>query len=282
MQENTTDERDITVLSFGAGVQSTTLLMLVINKDPRLIKAIGGEEHLPTEVMFADPGAETDETYAHVERMSALCEQSGLNFWTVNNGSLTDAIIAGRGHIPAFIKKTNGGEGVLFRSCTEKFKIRPIYKKLRAIMGYEPRTRIKHTANVWLGISLDEVQRMKDNHKKWATNIYPLIEMRWDRLNCINYLESLGSMHVGKSACVYCPYHSNRFWLDIKLNDPKSWSEACRIDDYLRADGSVNDKLDGVAYLHRSCKPLSEADLGENQLNLFDMFGNECEGMCGL
>ena len=100
------------------------------------------------------------------------------------------------------------------------------------------------------------------------------------RQDCMNYLEQRVPHHVPRSACVYCPYKSNREWLRLKNNDPDGWARAVEIDEGMRTEGTVfNRKMDANLYLHRSCKPLAEAPLDENQLELFDM---ECEGGCGL
>lgn len=276
----------LVTLSFGAGVQSTTMLMLVLNRDPRLMKAMGGE--LPEHVIFADPGAETAQTYAHVARMDAKCTAAGLSFHVVSAGNLGDDILADKrsASIPLFTKNPDTGEtGMVMRQCTADYKIKPITKCLRKLMGLMPRQRVKRQVRQWIGISTDEIQRMKEARDKWATNVYPLIEMGWRRGDCLNYLRSIGLTNVGKSACVFCPYHDDAFWLDMKRNDPESWESACAFDDRIRDLRDIPEKrLKLPAYLHRSCKPLREVDLNENQGDLFNVFGfdNECDGMCGV
>ena len=42
-------------------------------------------------------------------------------------------------------------------------------------------------------------------------------------------------------------------------------------------------RIDGRVYLHRSLQPLDMVDLrSEQEKGQLDLWGNECEGMCGL
>ena len=73
-------------------------------------------------------------------------------------------------------------DGIGKRQCTHEFKIAPITKKLRALLGYAPRRRIPvGSVEVWLGISLDEAIRMKPSRTAWQVNRWPLVEARLSR-----------------------------------------------------------------------------------------------------
>jgi len=82
-----------------------------------------------------------------------------------------------------------------------------------------------------------------------------------------------------KSACTFCPYHDATQWRAIR-DDPLSWAQATEIDDRIR---DLWRGRGGRLFLHRSMKPLAAAlaepsrDDGQGSL-----FGNECEGMCGV
>ena len=41
-------------------------------------------------------------------------------------------------------------------------------------------------------------------------------------------------------------------------------------------------KVNEEAFIHRSLKPLDEVAFKVDDPNQIDMFGNECEGMCGV
>ena len=63
----------ITFLSFGAGVQTTAMLIMLAQ----------GKIHADA-VIFADTGAEHPETYDYIERYDKpLCEKMGIPFLTV-------------------------------------------------------------------------------------------------------------------------------------------------------------------------------------------------------
>jgi len=84
---------------------------------------------------------------------------------------------------------------------------------------------------------------------------------------------------LAKSACIGCPFHNTAEWRDMKMNDPKSFSDAVEVDTAIRDNGKDSNKQ----YMHTSLKPLSEVDFrnleDKGQINMFE---NECEGMCGV
>jgi hypothetical protein len=261
--------------------------MLILNKDQRLVDAVGGVEKLPTCAVFADPQSESAATYQHVERMKTLCKQHAFDLHIATAGSLIDLLnnpAAGFESIPAFTLSKSRSVGMLPRECTRAYKIAPITRKIRDLVGVKPRQRVRVKCVQWIGISLDEIARCKPSRLKWQVNQWPLIDMRWRRLDCMNYLEEIGMSDVGKSACVFCPFHSDPVWLDMKRNDPDSWTVAVDLDRQIRdiASEHPQTKLQSQLFLHRSCVPLSEVELGENQLDMWDMWDNECEGMCGV
>lgn len=81
-----------------------------------------------------------------------------------------------KSYIPAFIK----GAGMLWRKCTRDFKITPIIRESRKLGNIK---RGQKTIGVvtWIGISLDEVHRMKPSQKAWIEHRWPLVEMKMSR-----------------------------------------------------------------------------------------------------
>lgn len=274
-------QNDITTLSFGAGVQSTTLAMLIINRDDRLVSVMGDD--LPTDFIFADPGSESAATYEHADRVAALAEAAGIGFHKVSKGSLIEEILSGRKFtIPAFTVDDANEQGILRRQCTRDYKIEPIHKKIRELMNIGWRRHAKASARVWVGISVDEIQRMKPSRYHYETKVFPLIEMNWRRSDCLNYLREIGMSDVGKSSCIFCPYKSNREFLRMQTEEPEEWARVVEIDRQIRLVDLTEAGVKSTPYIHRSCVPIDEAELGQNQLDLVDMFDNECEGLCGV
>lgn len=132
----------------------------------------------------------------------------------------------------------------------------------------------------WLGISYDEVSRMKEPRHPWQNFRYPLIDMKMRREDCLRWMKDHGYPQPPRSACVYCPYHSNKEWLHLKNNDPEGWNEAVRVDYALREVKAKSYGMRSVPYLHASRIPLDQVDFGEAQGEL--SFQNECEGHCGV
>ena len=259
------------------GMQSTALyLMSSMRQFERADVAI-----------FSDPMSEHPDTYKLVDwllKWEKECADAipihivkkDLMYDVINPMRVTPSGFNNYTSIPAYTKDKYGHKGMIQRHCTTKYKIEPLEKKVRELMGLKPRQRWK-PCEMWLGITIDEAHRMKDNPNYNRTNRYPFIEMMMSRSDCMNYMKDNRFPIPVKSACVFCPYHSDKFWLELKKENGTAWKKSVEMDYKLRKRANV--KLDSDVYLHPSCKPLDQVDLKENQL---DMFGNECEGYCGL
>lgn len=255
-----------TVLSLGAGVQSSTLAFMIENGD------------LPYKIdcaIFADTGWEPENVYRYLQYI-----ESNVSFPIVrvmHKEGLKKALL-GEGRFAAVPFFTDRG-GMGMRQCTGEYKIMPIQKKCRELLGYGKGKRIpKDSLTMLIGISTDEVVRMKPSRVPWIKHEWPLIDKGLSRSNCLQYLQSKGYELPAKSSCLGCPYHSDKQWLDLKNKSPEEWRETVEVDKVIR------DRAFGMQqkqYMHRSCKPLDEVNFSaiEDQI---DMFGNECEGMCGL
>jgi hypothetical protein len=175
-----------------------------------------------------------------------------------------------------------GKKGMLRRQCTADYKIVPIRKKIRELCGVKYGKHFPKDKYVeqWIGISTDEIQRMKPARDKYILNRHPLIEAKMSRQDCIDYLKKENIPLPEKSACIVCPYHNDAYWHFMKTERQEEFADAVEFDKNIRTGSrNVRDKL----YLHRSCKPLDEVEFNkkENDKQL-DMFNNECEGMCGV
>lgn len=267
----------IRFLSLGAGVQSTTLALM----------AVAGElAPMPACAIFADTQAEPRAVYEHLDMLECLLP---FPVYRVTAGSLRDEILgAMRGECrmdarPPFF--TAGG-GMLRRQCTQDFKVRPISSKIRELAGIKrgspgPREVV---VEQWLGISLDEAVRMRDSPFRWLAFRYPLVDRRLTRQDCARWLSARGFRVPPKSACTFCPYHDTAVWRDMKANDPESFADACAIDEAIRPGMPGTKRPVGEQwFLHPSRRPLADVDFStledHGQINLF---GNECEGLCGV
>lgn len=266
----------IRILSLGAGVQSSTMALM----------AAHGEIEAPDCAIFADTGAEPQRVY---EWLVWLETQLPFPVHRVahKDGLLADIMSASKGRfvsVPFFTDSHNGG--MTRRQCTREFKLQPIERKVRELVGLQPGQRASKRvlAIQYIGISFDEIQRMKPSRKHWIEHRWPLVELRMTRLDCLEWMRRNGYPEPAKSSCTFCPYHDDGLWRDMKANDPGAWDQAIMVDRHLRSgNASVAKGMNGDLYLHRSKRPLEEADLrSAEDCGQLNMFVNECEGMCGV
>ncbi len=265
------------VLSLGAGVQSTTLALMA---------ARGEIGPMPDAAIFADTGAEPAAVYRHLDWLEG---QLPFPVHRVSAGNLRDEIIGamnGSNRMdarPPFFTITGG---MLHRQCTQDYKILPIIRKVRELLGLVPRQRAPREPVVeqWIGISCDEAVRMKPSRLPYIVHRWPLIEQGMHRRHCLSWCEERQYPKPVKSACVFCPYTDNARWRDMKDNDPESFAEAVAIDRAIRPGmpGPKRPKGDGW-FVHRDLVPLDEVDLSTDaERGQPDLFNNECEGICGV
>jgi len=275
--DTTSGDYDFTYLSLGAGVQSSALLVLSCT-DPRVPK--------PDAVIFADTGDEPPWVYDYVEVLSTYAESHGLVVTVATKGKLSEWVIdrqlQGKRFVsvPIYTAAPDGGrEGMLRRQCTREFKVEPITTAVRELLGYKPRQRVRERVRCMLGITRDEAQRMKPSWHKWITNTFPLVDLEMHRHDCLKVMADAGLPEPRKSACVYCPYHSDEYWQWMKDEEPEAFQQAVDFDHRIR-DMTMRGR-EQPGFVHRSCVPLDEAVFDANDPNQTDMWA-ECEGMCGV
>ena len=269
-------------LSLGAGVQSTVLALM----------ADRGEYGLtpPDVAVFADTGWEPPSVYEHLEWL-----QSQLSFEVVrvSAGNIRENILKGvnpdgRDYltIPAFVINPDGSKAAAARQCTSQYKIEPIHRYLRDRMGipYGRRAPKDVYAEIWMGISSDEILRQKPSREEWVTNRFPLIELGFSRAQLLSWFqEHFPNRYLPRSSCVGCPYHTNAEWKWLQNNEPEAFADAVYIDWSLRNDPKVKNAITkkGQAFLHRSRVPLAEVDFSDTR-DYDSVMLDECEGICGI
>lgn len=264
------------VISLGAGVQSTTMALMA---------AHGEIGPMPDCAIFADTQWEPRAVYKHLDWLEPRLP---FPVFRVTAGNLRENIAAERPRgkflkvdIPAYVALNGVPGGLINRSCTRDFKIYPIRRKVRELLGISGKRSPAHAiCEQWIGISTDEAARMKPSREPWQTMRWPLIEAGMSRWDCLRWMERKGYPEPVKSSCIGCPFHSDAEWRALA---PDEFAEAVEVDRRLRDRPAESYRLKGTLYLHRSCEPLDQVDLSNaedrGQLNLFI---NECEGMCGV
>ena len=273
--------KPLRILSLGAGVQSTTLLLMMIH----------GEIERPDHVVFANTGWEPESVYRHLANLIQLMEKHDIPFHEVSAGNIRkDALDRDKRYamMPFYMTNPDGTRGMVRRQCTTEYKIQPLLKKQRELVGLKPGQRSKnHLATTIIGISWDESQRMKDPAFSWLRHEYPLVDRRITRKECLEWCSRNGYSLPPRSACIGCPFKSNKEWRLLRETMPNEWQDAVDFDKAFRQKVIDRGDLRSIPFLHRSAKPLDEVDLRTDEergiMSLFaDEFGQECEGMCGL
>lgn len=257
---------ELRVLSLGAGVQSTTLVEMMI----------AGELPWVDVMLFSDTRNESAATMRHLADLEArvtLYTNGQVRVIRGGRGErLSDAAITRKVSIPLYTKYGKGKR----RQCTKDFKGKPLAQMQRAELGYRPRQRIAPgTVEVQIAFSTDEAIRAGCAFDVWAVNRFPLLERGMSKWDCIRTLQRLGRPIPPKSACLMCPYRTDTEWLWLKVHDPESFEVACLLDEALRHVGRV------PQFVHRSANPLREVDFStpEERGQGFMMV---CEAGCGL
>ena len=269
----------IRVLSLGAGVQSTTLLLL----------AIDGTLAKPDAAVFADTGYEPRAVYEHLDLLEQVSGAAGVPVHRVSTGNIrADALDPAHRFVslPVFVRNPDGSDGMSRRQCTYQYKMRPIRHWLRAQLGYpHPRPVPRGMyAETWIGFSTDEVGRVHDSDVGYEQHAYPLLDLGWSRKDCQRYLTGNG-WQVAKSACIACPFHGNRHWREMRDHRPDEWADAVEFDRAIRK-GAIRDGVEpirGEAFLHSSRRPLDEAPIdrvsrpewADRQVDIFDLLAED-------
>ena len=263
------------VLSLGAGVQSTVLALMASK---------GETDSIPDCAIFSDTGGEPDYIYKHLDWLKTQLnfpvhivqkgnlEKDTLDGYTTSTGSHRYA------SIPFFLKDS----GINMRQCTFDYKIQPVQKKIRELLGLKKGQRVPKDVIVetWIGISLDEIVRAKRSPHSWNKHRWILLEKEMRRHHCLEWFNKhYPNQKLAKSSCYFCPFHDDNTWRDMKLNDPKSFNSAVNFDKKLR---KRKIKFKNEQYLHRSCKPLDEVNFDNLEDQGQYTFLDECEGMCGV
>jgi hypothetical protein len=294
--------REFHILNLGAGVQSTAIALMygtgfVSKWVPRIDVAI-----------FADTQEEPAAVYGHLEWLTKAVDFPVL---VRTKGKLGDHLLRGMNtygggrfaSIPAFTSEKEGTPGAMVRrQCTKEYKTEVVHQAIRRdVLKLEPRQRVPNdvTVHQYFGLSYDEPGRIfgrggrpgvkaRVEERPWTRAHFPLYDMFLTREMCRAWLDQQSIPHaVPRSACVCCPFRSNREWLRMKSAGGPDWARAVELDQGLRMPGAVvNRQLDQALYLHRSCLPLDQVDFTvpdpkpkQQDLNFSAL---ECEGMCGV
>ena len=248
MKNNRDYEKEpLQVLSFGGGVQSTALLLLVIE----------GRLPMPDIVIHSDTGSEMPHTAPVIAWAEKACAKMGVTFKVVRShlGALHEAYEK-KGALPM----------VGMRSCTVNFKIAPCNRHIRTIVGNKNGVLL---AESWIGISTDEVTRRQKSKLIWAGIKFPLLdEVPLSRNQCKELVEKHG-LDVKKSACFVCPYGGVKHFVSLRAYHPALFEVCVRMEATMRVKRPQ--RRDGL------CPNIR--DLSSLRIDSLEKYGFDFDGM---
>jgi len=193
-----------TILSFGAGVNSTAIIALTLLK----------EIPMPDYIVFSDTGAEYPHTYEYMNYL----EERGIRITYLTGGYCR--------------KKENTWE-TLIEYCQRK-KIIPSMFHRWCSMDWKVRPVDLFSENMkkWIGIDYGESHRAEKRH---SPNVrFPLIERKIDRNECKKIIRRAGLGVPLKSGCFICPYQSRKDWINLREKSPHLYSIAKQLEEESR------------------------------------------------
>lgn len=233
------------VWSYGGGTQSVAMAVMILK----------GLLPRPDVIVMADTGREKQETWDY---LSSVVRPAGFDVQIAPHSLATVDLYGTNGDllIPAFTRQ-NGSVGKMPTFCSNEWKARVIQRWLRQ--------QNINDCDVWLGMSTDEMERMKYSGLNWYRHVYPLVEIvPTSRHQCYSLVVNHGWPPPPKSSCWHCPNRSPFGWREMRDNSPADFQKAVNLEiDMQQKDPNV--------YLHELGKPLSEAvNESSRQSDMFD------------
>ena len=232
------------VWSCGGGTQSAAIAVLIVQ----------GRLPKPDISVIVDTEREKSTTWKYLDEVIApnlaavgveVIRIPKSRYATVDlyGGESDDALL-----IPAFT--TQSGEvGKLPTYCSVEWKQRVVQRYLREC-GVEE-------ARVWVGISRDEMSRIRAPRLQWLRERYVLLyDVPMYRSECV-YLVThiMGWPKPPRSACWMCPNMSDEEWREM---EPGDFKKAVQFEREIR-------KRDNFVFLHELGKPLDQVDFTDRQ-----------------
>jgi hypothetical protein len=252
------------VWSCGGGVQSAAIAALIVR----------GDIPVPELSVIADTGREATSTWDYFYTvLKPAFESIGERIYIIPHSFYPDEdkdesyntvdLMSGKDKKTIVIPMhTAQGGGILPKYCSNEWKSRPVQRFIRK-KGIE-------NADLLIGFSIDELERTRTYYdsKPWQ-HIYPLIDLRMTRGDCMAVVEKMGWPEPPRSSCWMCPFRSSHEWR--LLLDTDDFDKAVQLERHLQ-------KLDKDVYFHPSKVNLDKVDFSDNQ---DDLFAKECNsGHC--
>lgn len=251
----------LTVLSFSGGTGSGAIAEMLLN----------GDLQCSTELLIvtADPGMENSRSYDYVKEMEERFRKAGFDHRIVKTDLYGDFLQACKekrsrfDHPPFWTKnKKTGSKGRLKQLCTSAYKIAPMQRlvrhKLLETYGISRHTRRlgEDIVRMWIGFSVDELQRIKEAKQKYTYFQYPLIAKKMKKADVAAYYKKINRPLPPRSVCNACFANDLDYFKKMYEERPNDWKQAVEVDEACRDLSWI--KIKDECYVSSSLVPLKD------------------------
>lgn len=238
------------ILSFGGGVNSAALMVWLTQHNRPL-----------DEVVFADTGVELPETYQYLPLVESYLSPYEIPL------TIIPARVRGRDlYETCWDRKVI--PSTIWRWSTRDFKVKPLHRYYRSL---------NTPINQYLGIAYDELDRMRSSPTPNIRNLYPLVEQRMTRADCVVLIEEAGLPLPVKSSCFFCPFSSLDRWKWLYENHPDLYQRAVALEE--NSKHFPSQRLTDQIFRHRANVTLRE--LPRLFADELDVDGQDAPTPCG-
>jgi 3'-phosphoadenosine 5'-phosphosulfate sulfotransferase (PAPS reductase)/FAD synthetase len=188
------------LISFGAGVNSTAMTIMLVNQGWR------------GPIVFADTGAEWPETYCFMDYFEK--EWLGPRGLGITRPGAEYRIESKRLDLVNYCRLHSVIPIPAARFCTRLYKTVPLAKWAEE----------RGITTQFIGIAAEESHRQKGRE-------CPLIDANIDRKGCVKIIQAEGLSVPRKSGCWICPFQRNSQWQELWTNHRDLFEIARRLEE---------------------------------------------------
>lgn len=267
--------KEITVLSWGGGTQSTALMLMILNGDIEVKK--------PDYIIFSDTGDESAETYEQVYKVKKYVKDTynvdilitsknkvktklddvvsllklgkieDVNFRSSKYADLyQEQVLFYKGLIdqahlvPAWIYSKGKLGKLLGKKCTVAYKISQIMKEVRVQENIKRFSKTKHLVKMYIGFTFDELQRVKPSPESYVTNVFPLVDKGLSKQDCIDYVNQKLGFKPKSSVCNMCFANNFERVYNLYKYDKEAWSKLLVLDAAMEENKQTKLRADSI------------------------------------
>jgi hypothetical protein len=205
--------------------------------------------------IHADTGHERTPTRVFAENWTSWLKERGI---PVVNVYPKDNRVIQRGAVmpPVFTVSPEGKHGMAPRQCNRDWKVRPAKRHIRKMIRERGLKLLPRTVEQWIAFHAQEARRAERTTSRVAyiTHRFPLVELKIGPDEARSWLQSRGLPVPVSSSCVFCPFHDDATWEEIR-RCPEDWQKTIDVDRSLR-NGEADRRY--LSYLHEARQPLED------------------------